>query len=239
MRSLSIYYCTAFDVPAPYSYEISFDFESINNLLQVNFQMEYSHREELTEDEILNEGFTNNDNFNWKGVLNKVWEHELEMILAKTELKNTSKEHEIILKTPEGEFIPKNFKEWSVLIQDLVQAVFETSAKEKLWQMDILFIKNGFQNLKQKLQISFANRTVDFAFGSKVILDWQQAKKLMELIYLADFDEEKANLQLPVNDGVYLCFDDKIWYKLGQSIMNPYGNKGYLAKLEKELSSLV
>lgn len=238
MKPISIYYCTSFDVPAPYSYEISFDFEKMNNGLFLNFQMEYSHREDLTEDEILNDGFSLNDNFSWKGNLNSVWEIELDSIIAKTEFKNVSKEPEIIIKNADGEFVPKNFKEWSLLIQDLIQAVFETSGKEKPWQLEFAFIKKS-EIQKQKIVVSFANRIVDFSFGSKRNLDWGQIKKIMELVYLGDYLEEAAQMQLSDKDGFYLCFDDKTWYKLGRSVLNPQGNKNYLTKLESELLSLV
>ena len=238
MNPISIYYCTAFDVPAPYSYEISFDFEKKDNGFFVNFQMEYSHREDLTEDEIVNEGFTLNDNFSWKGILNSVWESEIDLILAKTEFKNVAKEHEIIIKNDDGDFVPKNFKEWSLLIQDLIQAVFETSGKESPWQLELAIIKKS-EIQKQKIIVSFANRNVDFSFNSKINLDWSEVKKMMELIYLGDYLEEAAQMQLSNKDGFYLCFDDKTWYKLGRSVLNPQGNKNYLTKLESELLSLV
>ncbi|MES2795992.1 MAG: hypothetical protein V4683_08505 [Bacteroidota bacterium] len=61
----------------------------------------------------------------------------------------------------------------------------------------------------------------------------------MELVYLGEFDEVKASSEQPDKEGVYLCFDQLTWYKLGQSITNPHGNKGYLSKLGIELEGLV
>lgn len=235
MNSLSIYYTTSFNVPAPYSYEVSFEFSADGNL---KFDMNYTNRDELTEDEILNEGFTENDDFSWNGKLNTVWEAEIESLLAKTEARNSTRDQEILLKRAGDKFAPRNYKEWNLLIQDLIQAVFETAGKEKEWQMDLQIIKNGKKDL-QKMTVYFAKREIDFAFGSNIKMDWQRAKKFMELIYLGDFDETKSTNQIPEKEGSYLCFDQINWYKLGHSIANPHGNKAYLGKLEAELLSLV
>jgi hypothetical protein len=238
MNSLSIYYRTAYNVPAPFSYEISFEFSEVNNNFGVDFQMEYSDRETLSESEIVEEGFSLNDNYSWKGTLNKVWKNEIDDLLAKTELRNLSKENEIILRNAEGEFAPKNFKDWSILIQDLIQAVFESSGKEKQWVLTVLVLKIN-ERLNQKIEVSFANRKVEFSFGSHNNMDWPQAKKLMELIYLSNFEEDKASGNLPSKDGIYLCFDELTWYKLGYAITNPHGNKAHLNKLENAFLKLI
>jgi hypothetical protein len=235
MKPISIFYSTPFDVPAPYSYEVSFEFKDGIN---IDFQLIYTNRDDLTEDEILHEGFSENDNFSWKGVLDKVWQNEIEDLLTKTTYRNSLQDQEIIIKRDGEENAPKNYKEWNLLIQDLIQAVFETSGKEMPWQLNLIVIKNGVIK-KQELKVLFSRRDVDFAFGSNFRMDWSRAKKLMELIYLGEFDEQKANTQLPDKEGVYLCFDQATWYKLGQAITNPHGNKGYLGKLENELFGLI
>jgi hypothetical protein len=230
----SIYYCTPFDVPAPFSYEVLFDFLADG---QLNFQMNYTNRGELSIEEIENEGFTENDDFKWKGKLNEVWLDQIYNLFDRSEKRKSILDQEIILKTDEEEFAPKNFKEWNLLIQDLIQAVFETSGKEQAWQMELQIIKNG-QHKHQLMQVFFSKRDVAFAFGSNVKMDWAKAKKLMELIYLGEFDETKASVQKPDKEGVYLCFDNTTWFKLGQSITNPHGNKGHVGKLEFELEGL-
>ncbi len=222
-------------MPAPYSYEVSFEFSKDSNL---KFQMNYTNRDELSEDEILDEGFSENDDFNWEGKLNSVWEAEIESLLAKTEARNSTRDQEILLKRAGDKFAPRNYKEWNLLIQDLIQAVFETAGKEKEWQMDLQIVKNGKKDL-QKMTVYFAKKEIDFAFGSNSKMDWQRAKKFMELIYLGDFDEDKSTNQLPEKEGSYLCFDQINWYKLGHAISNPNGNKAYLGKLEYELLSFI
>lgn len=233
--SFSIYYSTPFDVPAPFSYEVSFDFSADEKL---DFEMIYTDREDFSDDELENDDFSNNDNYNWSGNLNSVWKMQIEELLEKTEARKSTIDQEIIIKTDSKEFAPKNYIEWNLLIQDLIQAVFETSGKEQAWQLDLQIIKNG-EKKKQKMNVFFSKREVDFAFGSSISIDWAKAKKFMELIYLGEFLEENASAKLPEKDGVYLCFDQQTWYKMGESIKNPNGNKSYLGKLEAELLSLV
>jgi hypothetical protein len=235
MNSLSIYYSTPIGVPAPFCYEVAFEFSDEN---QLDFEMIYTNREDLSEDEILNEGFTENDNYKWSGNLNPIWRVQIGELLTKTDKRNNLIDQEIILKVDGEEFAPKNYKEWNFLIQDLIQAVFETSGKEQPWQMELEIIKNGQKKLQQ-MKVLFASRNVDFAFGSTVKMDWNRSKKFMELLYLGEFDEAKANTQTPDKDGVYLCFDKITWYKLGHSIANPHGNKSYLGKLGLELEAIV
>jgi hypothetical protein len=235
MNSLSIYYSTPFDVPAPFCYEVSFEFSSDN---QLHFEMIYTNREDLTDDEIINEGFTENDDFKWNGNLNSIWKQQIDELMAKTDKRASLVDQEIILKTGDEEFAPKNYKEWSFLIQDLIQAVFETSGKEQPWQLELVIIKKDQKKLQQ-MKVLFAIREVDFAFGSNIKMDWARSKKFMELIYLGEFDETKASIQKSDREGVYLCFDQQTWYKLGHSITNPHGNKSYLGKLGFELEGLV
>ena len=235
MTPISIFFTTAFDVPAPYSYEVSFEFSEKQSL---HFQLIYTGREEFAEEEIVNEGFTMNDDFEWKGSLDVVWMAEIENLLEKTEPRNSTRDQEIIIKTNIEEFAPKNYKEWSLLVQDLIQAVFESSGKEMPWQMSLISIKNNTKKL-QEMKVLFAKREVDFEYGSQIKMDWNRAKKFMELIYLGEFDEQKTITQLPEKEGIYLCFDQLTWYKLGHSITNPHGNKSYLGKLENELLGLL
>lgn len=234
MNYLSIYYSTPFDIPAPFSYEVSFEFFEDEKL---DFEMIYTGREELSEDEILNDGFTLDDNFKWSGNLDSIWNNQIEELFARTEARNSTIDQEIILKTEGKEFAPRNYKEWNLLIQDLIQAVFETSGKEQPWQMELKIIKSGLKKT-QLMKVLFAKREVDFVFGSNINMDWAKAKKFMELIYLGEFDEEKSSTQQPEKEGVYLCFDQLTWYKLGHAITNPHGNKSYLGKLEFELIGL-
>jgi hypothetical protein len=235
MNSLSIYYSTPFDVPAPFCYEVSIEFSDTN---QLQFEMIYTNREDLSEDEILNEGFTENDNFKWSGNLNSIWKNQVKELFEKSDKRASLIEQEIILKAGAEEFAPKNYKEWNFLIQDLIQAVFETSGKEQPWQLDLEIIKNG-KKKTQQMKVHFASREVDFAFGSNIKMDWAHSKKFMELIYLGEFDESKANTQKTDKEGVYLCFDKITWYKLGFAITNPHGNKSYLGKLGAELEGLL
>ena len=98
MHSFTVYYSTPFDVPAPYSYQVSFEIILNENNLNVAFEMNYSNRDGLDEDEILNEGFTMDDNFAWKGDLDMVWANTLDDLMTRTEKRMNLHDQEIIIK---------------------------------------------------------------------------------------------------------------------------------------------
>ena len=72
MPTFSLKYQTAENIPAPFAHAIEIN-GSLDQELELSFELTYLDREDLTEDEILEEGFTTNDNFTWKGTLPKVW----------------------------------------------------------------------------------------------------------------------------------------------------------------------
>ncbi|HWV33270.1 MAG TPA: hypothetical protein VN038_26610, partial [Dyadobacter sp.] len=65
---------TAPVVPAPFAhfYTLKMDIQSAEDL-RVDFDIVYNDREELTEDEIFDEGFSTDDDYKWKGSLPAVW----------------------------------------------------------------------------------------------------------------------------------------------------------------------
>jgi hypothetical protein len=238
MPSYTIDYRTTIEVPAPYSYMVQIGVDLKKDILNIDFKMQYTNREELDEEEILNEGFSLNDDFEWAGIVDNVWADELENLLSRTDKRHIPTDEDIIITESERSFAPHNYKDWNFLLQDLIQAVFETSGKEKPWQMDLVVIKKENRNIQQ-MKVLFAKREIDFAFGSNIKMDWQRSKKFMEQIYLGEFDEAKASEKKPDREGVYISFDENMWYQLGKAITGPNGNKSYLNKLSFELEGLV
>jgi hypothetical protein len=238
MASYTIYYNTSIDVPAPYCYEVQMGIENESDTLKIDFKMQYTHRDELDDEEIINEGFSLDDDFSWQGTVDQVWATELDNLLSRTDKRHIPTDEDIIVKETNRSFAPHNYKDWNFLLQDLIQAVFETSGKEKPWEMDIIVIEKDKKDI-QKMKVLFSKREVDFSFGSNINMDWQRSKKFMEQIYLGEFDETKASDRKPNRDGIYLSFDETNWYQLGVAITGPNGNKSYVNKLGAELERLV
>ena len=208
-------------------------------LLETRFLLQYTDRDSLTEDEILQEGFTENDDYEWKGNLNDAWFDTISKLADTTKINEYYKENATVVLKIDGsnKFSPNNTKAWEDLLQDLIQAVFEQSGKEKPWEMKVHNIVNGKAYL-QDITILFAEKKVAFGRIENKIMHWEAAKKLMQLIYLGDFIDDKITSVEPKKDGLYLSFAEGFWYELGFSVLNPNGNKGYLEKLKKEILSL-
>ncbi|WP_332912304.1 hypothetical protein [Algoriphagus boritolerans] len=97
--------------------------------------LHYTEREELSEEEIFDEGFTPDDDYRYKGQLNSVWIKPLQQLFDKTRWTSKDIEDGGITVTAiekgkdEGVKIPSNQEEWQLMAQDLIQAIYETAKK--------------------------------------------------------------------------------------------------------------
>ena len=104
--------------------------------LRAKLDLHYTDREELSEEEILDEGFTPSDDYQYDGSLNPVWVKSIEELLQETryasqvhgegEITVATKEH---TKTSPAKS-PTNQEAWQLLAQDLIQAIYETAKKK-------------------------------------------------------------------------------------------------------------
>jgi hypothetical protein len=239
--NLIIKFETSDSIPAPFSYQVLFQ---INSSQSTDFQLHYTNREELSEEEIEQEGYSMNDDFSWKGELNEVWQTVIEDTLNSTKFKKESaNEFEDFWEISVDENlkgIPTDSEKWGFLLQEIQQAVFETSQKEKHFEMYYLNIVNNRIVTNTEFQVHFSNRKATSTNQEhRIILDWKDATSIIEKVFLGEFLPEKAIATFPVKNGKYLNFGDEIWYQVGPSIKNPHGNKGYLKELEGVLEELV
>ncbi len=239
--NLIIKFETSDSIPAPFSYQVIFQ---TNQSQLIDFQLHYTNREELSDEEIEQEGFTKGDDFAWKGELNEVWKTVIEDALNSTKFKKEAgNEFEDFWEiSVDGVIkgIPTDSEKWGFLLQELQQAVFETAKKEKPFEMYFLNIVNNRIVTNTEFQVHFSNRKATATSQEqRIILEWEDATAIIEKVFLGEFLPEKAIATFPVKNGKYLNFGDEIWYQIGPSIKNPHGNKGYLKELEGVLENLV
>ncbi len=234
--------------PPPYSHEylLRLDFSFAEPT--VFFQVSYTGRDQLTEEEILEEGFTLQDDFEWKGTLSKTWETATLNLLMKTK---TFFEHpkpssqtvlSLVVDHQDNDStsgIPDNMQDWEYHVQEVIQAIFEISKKEL--PLRITYVE---QDQKSKLSISIHPRFSDRSL--KVVrekdgktdehsLPWEQLMSLLQAVYLPDYDPEKAKQKLPDNPGNYIDQGDGLWYALGKAVTNPSKKIDAIGQLEKKL----
>ena len=76
--------------------------------LGLDYSIEYYDRDDITEIEILEEGFTPNDDYSWKGTLPPIWNQVVLDKLLKTNWTNKSKPELNSLETLEIEVTDQN-----------------------------------------------------------------------------------------------------------------------------------
>ncbi|WPP50619.1 hypothetical protein [Catalinimonas niigatensis] len=234
--------------PPPYSHEylLQLDFSLEEPLAY--FQINYTDRDQLTEEEILEEGFSPEDDFEWKGALPKVWKAATLDFLNKTktliEKPKPNSQHllELLIDYTNSEQtkgIPDNAEDWEYFVQEIIQAIYEISEKEL--PLEISYVEQGKSN-KQiiHIHVRFSQRSLQVVqekVGKKKEhnLLWEQLMPLLQAVYLPDYDPEKAKQNLPDAPGKYIDQGDGLWYELGKAVTNPSKKVDAVGKLEKML----
>ncbi len=248
-HKLTIHFETSAQLPPPYSYRYTLVLIPVGTSLNANLQLTYTYRDELDADEIEAEGFTDNDDYQWKGDLEKVWRDELEKVLSRTRLDEGSIQEEaadFLTLEWETETIkrgtPRNTEDWQYLAQELLQAIYETSEKERPFELHILDTTS--QGTREAvLTASFRSRSAQIkrivdGKSSLRFYPWQDLPSLMEVLYAADWLTDIAATQKPKRNGLYLNPGDDLWYEWGKQIVEPGKGGKTLGNLKRLIVSL-
>lgn len=198
-------------LPAPYAYAAFLQLEEQSGQLNVQLSLSYLERDELTEDEILAEGFSLNDDLEWKGTLGSNWN----LLFPLVEQYHFGKE------PPEQDYLhvsidgvekgfPKEIQSAVYLFQELLQAVYEKA--DLAPPLEILW----FDGSVQRMHWTFADRI--FQLNDTLIKDWAMGQSILSAIYQIDYEELKP-LNKPMNNG--LSFDGHNWFSIqSQAVHN-------------------
>ncbi|MFN4146850.1 MAG: hypothetical protein ACK4GN_13575 [Runella sp.] len=248
-QKITLYFETSAQLPPPYSYQYSLELRPTDQSLEAHLILSYTHREDLEADEIEAEGFTANDDYEWKGALEKVWKDELEKLWKKTETISpdqapAEQEDLLLLQIIDAEIRqPKNKTEWLYVAQELMQAVYETSGKERPFELQVIN-KTPTDTYEAVLTASFKNRTAQLKriINGKSDLHffaWKKLPVLMETLYEADWLSDMAKSQKPTKAGLYLSLGDGLWYEWGKQIVAPSKGSKALEKIKKAVLELL
>ncbi|WP_353719545.1 hypothetical protein [Dyadobacter sp. 676] len=235
-------YQTAPVVPAPFAhfYTLKLDIQSAQDL-RVDFDIVYNDREELTDDEIYDEGFSKDDDYKWKGNLPAIWIEEFREILAgsKTIRKREESEYEDFIEIELDEndkrvtIYPVDKERWSYFLQEMMQAIFETGGREKPFELTYLDIdSDGKTTIDLKASFSKKEFTLSKNAGAPRKLDWNQLQKIMDTVYKAEFVADNASETRPAKRGKYITAGDGLWYQLGVAVLETTSKSKDLAKIE-------
>ncbi len=211
--------------PAPYAYALQLDLkEGKDKTLAYDLEIEFLDRDSLTEEEILEEGFTLSDNVKLNGQLPRTWLEDLKMLLSRTERtdKDELEDNEDLwyLDTGTESFYPKNPRQWADFTEQIRQAILEDSGLEKPLEITLTEISAAGKNTTV-IKGSFARQTLIVEKeGARKSLKWGQLNALLRDLYSGDLNYDQATTRLKNAPGIYLNFGDEYWFELGKSYIN-------------------
>jgi len=247
-KSIRIKFQTAASSPAPYSYFYTLELTPEDNKLGVDLALQYLDRDELDEEMILEEGFTLDDDYSWAGTLPSVWRSELSRVLKKLTPAGSDEVGEqenylvVEIQSTAGTiatFIPNDRPEWDYFQQELIQAIYEASGKERAFEMEYREIE-AKSELKIKIGASFTQRDFSIQLNGQppLSLDWQWTKTVMETVFKADFLPPEAPEEKPRFSGKYLTVGDGVWYEFNESLVEPSPKSKILPQIVRLMDQL-
>lgn len=229
-NTLQIRYQTARSLPAPYAYFYTLTATPAGSQsLQVELAITYPDREDIDDDELIAEGFTRDDDVAWSGQLPKPWLDTLTSLVAKTRLQPLDEEAlddeddfwdiTISTATAHQQGTPQKTDDWQYVMQELMQAAFESMGRERPFELIFLDRSTSTGVFELKLTASFASRSVtalttqDHRQSSRT-LPWAALQRIMSQVYAHDFDPDETQLKRPVSSGQWLNLGTDEWYTI-------------------------
>ncbi|WP_250632761.1 hypothetical protein [Rhodoflexus caldus] len=187
---------------------------------RATYELTYTHREEFTEEELAEEGFSPNDNRSCEAPLHEAWIAQLEKLMAQTQPETRPRKpahnflelHTVTLSGETQTFSPKNRMAWELLLQQVVQGLMETAKVEAPLVVGYNWQENGKQQ-RYDIRWQFADRTAMLMHaGATHAISWQAALAIMEQSFMIETDVEKAAPQ--PKSGDQISPGDGLWYPL-------------------------
>ncbi|MEL6534052.1 MAG: hypothetical protein AAFQ98_01505 [Bacteroidota bacterium] len=223
-------------LPPPYRHQILAKVENRPSGWFVQFQLSYLDRESVTEEELLEEGFTGDDDFTWEGDLTAGWVTHLQNSLAQSTFpkdQTAAREKEPLVELvghyAEGknlQGVPAETGYWEYLLQEFMQALYELSGFERPLEISYREVTKKQPPLDVSLSASFAHRTAEViaqqegnTFPTRT-LHWDDVKEIMKQIYHYEFDVLRAKPQPPKKRGMYLFLGEGGWLPLPEALIS-------------------
>jgi len=254
IREIVFQYDTG-EIPPPYCFRYRLNVMFEKKQPEILFNLEYYDRDELTEDEIFDEGFSNNDNFEWKGRIPLLWNDLIIDKIIRAGWKKSNKQTEqastaemsVRMRYTDGNserLWPEQIKTWEDFLQEVIQAIFEVSNREMPLAVQYLEIKKENEFVEKQLIFEFAEQNVlvevktNNEKSRNYSLNWETGKKIMKTIFFPDYDMEMAIDKKPDIPGVFIDPGMGLWFDMNKSIHSPNSKKDSPKLIIEQLSIL-
>lgn len=234
-------------VPAPFShvFKLKVSFEKI--FINTQFDIHYTDREDLSEEEIINDGFTLEDDYSFIGEIPKVWEPPFKILYSQSKWSNKktldlSGGIKVLAKDLHGKItrtIPNNQQEWLYLVQEYIQAIYEINKKEAPLTIKYMIIENKGKEILYELTVKFSTKKIEFYInGEEKYAGWEETKPLLSYVFLPDYNYELGENSPPTDKGIYIDCGDGIWHEFGKGIVNIDESFDAVSKIKEEFMKL-
>lgn len=211
------------DLPAPHAFSLQLTAEDQKEATEITFSLSYLDRETCTPEELEEDGYTDNDNIQWKGKLGKDWGMILFDPLTYRELSVEENNHfmHVTFQDKKGgkqEGFSSDPR-LAYIIQELHQAILEATEKELPLSIRLKELKPDAPILDISILGSFLEREAFIIKHStkkdkKQAINWSQLKDFMETIYTVDFDPDQALNEKQIQKGMYIEVGEGMWFQI-------------------------
>ena len=234
-------------LPPPFSHTYKLRVGFDKNFVNAQFDLHYTDREEISEEEVFDEGFTLDDDYSYVGEVPKIWEQPFKTLYSQSSWSNKKTLDppggiKVLAKDIHGKIIraiPSNQEAWQYLAQEFIQAIYEINKKEAPLRIQYLIIDARRQKTLYQMTMRFSTRSIDLTVnGNPKEMDWETPKELLAYIYLPDYDYGMAMDSEPTKPGTYIDSGDGFWHEFGKGIFNIDEAFDAVSKIKEEFIKL-
>jgi len=242
------------NLPPPFSHTYRL-LGKFDHIFSLNYELFYTGRDQLSTEEIWEEGFSEDDNVQYQSELPSIWKNEILRLLKNVE--STSKnpeshENRLFLRIYHQhkdntqkvqELIPKNSKVWEQTMQELIQALLEIQKIELPLVLTFLQTQRSHFT-KVIIEVLFAERKVKLLISNNQHknntkrVGWQEMRQLVDMTFNNEFDLEKAQTKFPKTYGFFINLGDEFWFEAEKSVLDISQKNTNLNQLEKFILKL-
>ncbi len=245
-HDFKLFYESPSDIPAPYHFEALFELKSFeNDKLELSLHVQYVEREDFSSEELIAEGLSVEDKFEWSGDLPIIWKNRLALSFSKYKSGSCDpKDAEPFIAIEAANtstYVPRFLDFEENLIQELMQAIYEVAGKEYPLFLGFQFKDENDTWNKYQGEMSFANLNFTYSNSSgqvETISDWDKLQDIVNTVFIAEFITDKALEDLKKSSSFAVFPGDGFWYIAGDSLRKPSGNTNYFDILEMKLREL-
>jgi hypothetical protein len=225
------------NTPPPFSYKYDLLLRPGKNSIYAELTLNYTDRETITEEEITDEGFTMEDDYSWKGDISGAWLPYLEELTVRLEKGSKTFQDNYnlraILKNEDGKTVHyfHSLESLEYILNEMLQALFETSGKER--PLEIKFLEISDKSEQYILKAEFKERTASVSANGekKKEVRWDELRRILSLLYAPEYQAQYAVDNFPKEKGLYIDPGDGLWYKSGKAIVEPGKKSKALEKI--------